>query len=390
MNEQDKLKEIIRIGLEINGINDIDILLERILLEARRSVCADAGTIYTKEGCELLFRQAQNETLQSRLKKGDKLIYTSYTVPINKSSIAGYVADTGESLNIPDVYQIRDKAYKFDGKYDERSGYKTGSMLTVPIKSDSGEILGVVQNINKKNSDGILTSFTEDDELFIKYFAQTSSSALQKARMTRTLIMRMIQMAELRDPKETGAHVNRVGAYSVEIYERWAVEKGIERTQIDKNRDILRMTSMLHDVGKVGISDTILKKPARFTPEEFDIMKTHTTLGANLFSNIESEFDSVASDIALTHHENWDGSGYPDRPKGEDISIFGRIVAIADVYDALSCRRVYKEAWEENEVLEELKKLSGTKFDPEVVDAFFKSLPMLKAIAEKYKDKDQK
>jgi response regulator RpfG family c-di-GMP phosphodiesterase len=388
MNEQDKLKEIIRIGLEINGINDIDILLERILLEARRSVCADAGTIYTKEGNELQFRQAQNETLQSRLKKGDKLIYSSYTVPINKSSIAGYVADTGESLNIPDVYQIRDKAYKFDGKYDEKSGYKTVSMLTVPIKSDSGEILGVVQIINKKNTDGALTSFTEDDELFIKYFAQTSSSALQKARMTRTLIMRMIQMAELRDPKETGAHVNRVGAYSVEIYERWAVEKGISRSEIDRNRDVLRMTAMLHDVGKVGISDTILKKPARFTPEEFDIMKTHTTLGANLFSNIESEFDSVASDIALTHHENWDGSGYPDRPKGENISIFGRIVALADVYDALSCKRVYKDAWEEDDVLNEIKKLSGTKFDPEVVDAFFKSLPMLKAIAEKYKDKE--
>jgi response regulator RpfG family c-di-GMP phosphodiesterase len=386
MNEQQKLKEIIRIGIEINGINDIDILLERILLEARRSVCADAGTIYTKEGGELLFRQAQNETLQSRLKKGDKLIYNSYTVPINKSSIAGYVADTGESLNIPDVYQIRDKAYKFDGKYDEKSGYKTVSMLTVPIKSDSGEILGVVQIINKKNKDGALTSFTEDDELFIKYFAQTSSSALQKARMTRTLIMRMIQMAELRDPKETGAHVNRVGSYSVEIYERWAVEKGIGRALIDKNRDVLRMTAMLHDVGKVGISDTILKKPARFTPEEFDIMKTHTTLGANLFSNVESEFDTVASDIALSHHENWDGSGYPDRPKGGDISIFGRIVAIADVYDALSCKRVYKEAWEEDEVLNEIKKLSGTKFDPEVADAFFKSLPVLKAIAEKYKD----
>jgi len=386
MNEKDKLKEIIRLGLELNSINDIDILLERILTEARISACADAGTIYSKEKNELLFRNAQNETLQNKLRKGDKLIYTTYSVPINKSSIAGYVAATGESLNIKNVYEIADKDYKFDGKYDQRSGYITRSMLTVPVKSDTGDILGVIQIINKKSENAEIIEFSDDDELFVKHFAQTTSSALQKARMTRTLLMRMIQMAELRDPKETGAHVNRVGAYSVEIYERWAVEKGIPRAEIDRNRDILRMTAMLHDVGKVGISDTILKKPARFTPEEFDIMKTHTTLGANLFSNIETEFDRTASDIALSHHENWDGTGYPENPRGENISIFGRIVAVADVYDALSCKRVYKEAWEQDEVLTEIKKLSGTKFDPEVVDAFFKSLDIIRSISEKYPD----
>jgi HD-GYP domain-containing protein (c-di-GMP phosphodiesterase class II) len=382
------MKDIIRLTLELNSINDLDILLERILLEARIATKADAGTIYTKEGEVLLFRQAQNDTLQKKLNKGDKLIYTTYTVPVNKGSIAGFVACTGESLNISDVYAIKEKDYSFDGKYDQRSGYKTESMLTVPIKSDRGEILGVVQVINKNSPSGGAISFTEEDGLFVKHFAQTASSALQKAKMTRTLIMRMIQMAEMRDPKETGAHVNRVGAYACEIYERWAVEKGVSRKEIDRNRDVLRMTAMLHDVGKVGISDTILKKPARFTPEEFDIMKTHTTLGADLFSNIESEFDKVARDIALSHHENWDGTGYPEKPSGEDISIFGRVVAVADVYDALSCKRVYKEAWEEDAVLDEIKKLSGTKFDPEVVDAFFKCLPVIKSIAQKYPDKN--
>ncbi|MDD3045616.1 MAG: HD domain-containing protein [Candidatus Delongbacteria bacterium] len=382
------MKDIIKLSMELNAINDIDILLERILLEARLATKSDAGTIYTREGNELLFRHAQNDTLQKKLNKGDKLIYTTYTVPVNKSSVAGYVAKTAESLNIGDVYSIKDKDYSFDGKYDEKSGYRTKSMLTVPVKSDTGEVIGVIQIINRKNDAGDIIFFSGDDELFVKHFAQTAGSGLQKAKMTRTLIMRMIQMAEMRDPKETGAHVNRVGAYSVEIYERWAVDKGISRAEIDKNRDILRMTAMLHDVGKVGISDTILKKPARFTPEEFDVMKTHTTLGAELFSTLESEFDRVARDIALTHHENWDGTGYPDRPKGCDISIFGRVVAVADVFDALSCKRVYKDAWKEDDVLDEIKHLSGTKFDPEVVDAFFKCLPVIKSIAEKYPDKE--
>ena len=389
MSESEKLKEMIRLGIELNNINDIDILLERILLESRRTSCADAGTIYTREGDALLFRQAQNDSLQKKLNKGDKLIYTTYSVPISKSSIAGYVASTGDILKIENVHEISSlKDYRFDGKYDEMSGYFTNSMLTVPIKSDSSEILGVIQIINKKDENGDVINFSDNDELFVKHFAQTASSALQKARMTRTLIMRMIQMAELRDPKETGAHVNRVGAYSVEIYERWANERGIDKAEIDRNRDILRMAAMLHDVGKVGISDTILKKPARFTPEEFDVMKTHTTLGAKLFDNIESQFDSAASDIALSHHENWDGSGYPLRPDSETITIFSRVVALADVYDALSCKRVYKDAWEEDAVLDEIRKLSGTKFDPEVVDAFFKSLKVIKAIGVNYPDKN--
>ncbi len=381
------MKDIIKISLELNSINDIDILLERILFEARNATGADAGTIYTKEGESLLFRHAQNDTLQKKLSSGDKLVYTTYSVPINKSSIAGYVAKTGESLNICDVYSIKDKDYSFDGKYDEKAGYRTVSMLTVPVRSGRGETLGVVQVINKMDQAGGVRCFSDDDGLFVQHFAQTASSALTRTKMTRTLIMRMIRMAELRDPKETGAHVNRVGAYSVEIYERWAVEKGINRREIDRNRDILRMTAMLHDVGKVGISDTILKKPARFTPEEFEVMKTHTKLGADLFSDFESDFDKVACDIARSHHENWDGSGYPDGPKGDDISIFGRVVAVADVYDALSCKRVYKEAWNENSVLDEIRKLSGTKFDPGVVDAFFKCLPVLKSIADKYPDK---
>ncbi len=387
MNERDKLNEIIRLSTEFSSIKDIDILLERILLEARSCVNADAGTIYTREGDLLHFSHAQNDTLQSRLPEGEKLIYKDFSIMIDESSIAGYVASTGEILNIPDVYKLpADCGYYFDVEFDKKANYRTRSMLTVPLRYETEDVIGVIQVINAKDETGNIIEFTDGDALFIRHFASTASIAMKNARMTRTLLLRMIHMAELRDPKETGAHVNRVAAYSVEIYERWALERGIDRKEIDANRDVLRMAAMLHDVGKVAISDTILKKPAKLTHDEFEVMKQHTTLGANLFVNKESRFDTIASVIALSHHENWDGTGYPLHPKGDDISVFGRIVAVADVYDALSCKRVYKDAWKEEDVLEEIRKLTGTKFDPEVVDAFFKCLPVIRSISEKYPD----
>jgi response regulator RpfG family c-di-GMP phosphodiesterase len=179
----------------------------------------------------------------------------------------------------------------------------------------------------------------------------------------------------------------------------------MEPAEMEKNRDVLRMAAMLHDVGKVAISDLILKKPARFSEEEYELMKSHTWLGARLFAEPQSEFDEVAAAVALTHHENWDGSGYPGmidpqtglvlekdskgRPApraGSDIPLYGRIVALADVYDALSCRRVYKEAWDEDDVLKEIAELSGTKFDPELVEVFFEGLDAMRNIMARYPD----
>jgi HD-GYP domain-containing protein (c-di-GMP phosphodiesterase class II) len=238
------------------------------------------------------------------------------------------------------------------------------------------------------------------------HFAAIASMILQRAQMTRALILRMISMAELRDPKETGPHVNRVASYAVEIYESWAKRRSLPGEEIDRKKDALRMAAMLHDVGKVAISDLILKKPARFTPEEFEIMKSHTFQGARLFTQRQSEFDEMAAEVALTHHENWDGTGYPGRIdaatgaplekdgkgraaplRGEEIPIFGRIVALADVFDALSSKRVYKEAWDEGAVLDEIRKMSGKKFDPELVEIFFESLEVVRSIERRYPDK---
>ncbi|RKX76773.1 MAG: phosphohydrolase [Spirochaetes bacterium] len=409
MTDEEKLREIIRLGSELNNIQDLDLLLERILLEARLCVNADAGTIYLKQGNDLVFTHAQNETLQKQLPTGQKLIYSIFKVPMDNRSIAGYVATTGEILNIPNVYELPESVpYRFNPSFDRLANYHTESVLTVPLKTPMGDILGVFQVINGRNESGKIVKFEKDHELFILSFASTASIVLQRAQMTRTLLLRMMQMAELRDPKETGAHVNRVASYAVEIYERWAYNKGIEQNELDSNRDILRMAAMLHDVGKVAISDLILKKPGRVTPEEFEVIKSHTYLGAGIFKERQSSFDQLAAEVALNHHENWDGTGYPGHvdietgkpirigrdgkalpKKGEEIPIMGRIVSLADVYDALSSRRVYKEAWSETDVLVEIKKSSGMKFDPDIVDIFFENLNTLRSIQERYKEEEE-
>jgi HD-GYP domain-containing protein (c-di-GMP phosphodiesterase class II) len=405
-------KSIIQLDSELNQIQDLDLLLERLLLEARKVVCADAGSIYIKQTevtkgekiDKIAFKYTHNDTIQETLPPGQKMIYSVFSLPINEKSISGYCAYTGKIVNVPDMYHIPNGApYSFNSSFDKISGYKTTSTLTFPLSTAEGRLLGVIQVINKKDKEGNVIPFSEEDEFLITHFAANATVALQRAYVTRAMILRMIKMSELRDPKETGTHVNRVAGYAVEIYDRWAYNHNVPDAEHERFRDILKIGSMLHDVGKVAISDLILKKPARFTPEEFLIMQNHTLYGASLFDDPHSAIDTLARDIALTHHENWDGTGYPgwidplnslamkitdeNKPlgrKGEEIPLAGRIVAIADVYDALCSKRVYKEPWGEEEVLAEMRKLAGTKFDPELIDIFFEVLPNIKQTQSLY------
>ncbi|MFC1821689.1 HD domain-containing phosphohydrolase [Thermodesulfobacteriota bacterium] len=410
LNEKEKIDLITRISLDINEVKDIDVLLERILTNVRKFYNADAGSIYLKQEEKLKFSHSQNDTLQKRLGPGKKLIYNTFSIPINNMSIAGYVAEKRESLNIPDVYRISSRVpYTFDADFDDISDYRTRSMLTVPMTNQKGDVLGVMQIINAQEDVGTIGPFSPSDEPLIMHFATSAALAVERAQMTRNIILRMISMAELRDPKETGAHVNRVGAYSVEIYEEWAKQKQLENEAVVREKDVLRMAAMLHDVGKVAISDLILKKPARLSEEEFAVMKSHTYLGARLFKGMQSDFDSSAADVALTHHEKWDGTGYPGhidplteetlngfkspdglpRPKKEEeIPLFGRIVAVADVYDALSSRRSYKEPWSHDRVLEEMRQSSERHFDPEIINAFFNCMDVLRSIENRYPDEE--
>ena len=408
LTEKEKLDELTKLGVELNQVQDLDILMERVLYDARRFVNADAGSIYIRDEDSLDFSYTQNDTLQNRLPEGEKLIYSTFTIPIDKKSIAGYVATTGHLLNLPDVYKIEPTApYSFSRQFDETSGYTTRSVITIPLKTARGDILGILQIINSQDVNKQVIPFSEADEKMMLHFASIAAVALERAQMTRAILLRMIRMAELRDPKETGAHVNRVGGYAVELYEQWALRHQIDSKEIDRARDSLRMAAMLHDVGKVAISDMILKKPGRFSDDEFEVMKQHTVLGARLFLDTQSDFDETAMQVALSHHERWDGKGYPGyvdvatgEPlkdfrladgtargrKGEETPIFGRIVALADVYDALSSARVYKEAWDESDVLAIIEEEAGHQFDPELVEIFFSSLNVLRSIQERYQD----
>jgi HD-GYP domain-containing protein (c-di-GMP phosphodiesterase class II) len=411
LSEKEKIDLITQISLDINQVKDLDFLLERILTNVRKFFNADAGSIYLKDGGELKFSYTQNATLQNRLAPGKKLIYNTFSMPANNMSIAGYVAKNCKSLNIPDVYQIGSTVpYAFDSNFDRISDYKTCSMLTVPMTNQHGDVLGVMQIINAQDDDGSIIPFSKFDESLIMHFSTSAALSLERAQMTRNIILRMISMAELRDPRETAAHVNRVAAYSVEIFEEWSRKKGVLPKDVARQKDLLRMAAMLHDVGKVAISDLILKKPARLTMDEFEIMKSHTYLGARLFKGMQSDFEEVAAEVALNHHEKWDGTGYPGHidtisekalpgfegadgqplPKREnEIPLLGRIVAVADVYDALRSRRAYKEPWDEDRILNEMHKSSGKHFDPEIINAFFSCLDVLKSIATRYPDEDE-
>ena len=218
-----KFKELLRITENLNHVKDMDSLLDNILYEARLFTKADSGSIYLVDGNKLKFSYVQNDTLAKIDETNNKYIYSIFEIPINDNSIAGYVALTGKSLIIDDVYKIPKKVpYSFNSYFDSMSSYKTKSMLTVPLITSRQNIIGVMQIINAKNSKGDIIPFTEDDRMYVAFFSNNASVAIERAKMTREILLRMIKMAELRDPKETGNHVNRVASYSIEIYEKWA------------------------------------------------------------------------------------------------------------------------------------------------------------------------
>ncbi len=401
---------VFQIDSELSKIQDADILLERILMEARRVLNADAGTIYVREGEQLVFKYSQNATLEKRLPPGQKLPMSNARIPIDESRVAGYAAKNRVVLRIDDAYAIpADKPYKFNPSFDKQNGWKTRSMLAVPLITSSGNLIGVISVLNAFDEAGEVVPFTSQDEKIVGHFASSATTALERAYMTRSIILRMNRMAEMRDPKETGPHVNRVAGYAAEIYDRWAFNRGIPEKERERQKDTLKMAAMLHDVGKVAISDLILKKPARFTPDEYKIMQAHTCFGAKLFVDSQSELDKISAEVALRHHENYDGTGYPGmvdifaedplsaplelgpdggarKLKGEEIPLGGRIVSVADVYDALISKRVYKEPWDSGKVYDEIRSMSGTKFDPEIVAAFFEILPRIEEIRSRYPD----
>jgi response regulator RpfG family c-di-GMP phosphodiesterase len=178
--------------------------------------------------------------------------------------------------------------------------------------------------------------------------------------------------------KETGNHVKRVAYYSYILAKKWGLS--------EESAKILRDASPMHDIGKVAIPDTILNKPGPLTANEFKIIQEHAEIGYDLLKHSKRPLLQTASIVAHEHHEKWDGSGYPRGLKGEEIHIYGRITAIADVFDALGSDRVYKQAWKLDRILTLFREDSGKHFDPELVDIFFDNLDEFLKIRSNFRD----
>ena len=406
---EQKLQSLIELEKNLNEIQDLDVLLERILTEARKIVHADAGSIYVIEENNLRIKYAQNDTQLKRLPAGSKLPYVAFSFPISKTSISGYCVISGETVVIDDAYNLsEDLPYSFNKLTDSSTGYKTTSMFCIPLKLASGRILGVLQIINAQDENGNVIGFDSDSQLYITHFASSATQALEHAHLTRNMIKRMQRMAQFRDPKETFLHVERVSSFSIEIYDRWATNKKIPYQEQQRFRDNLKIAAKCHDFGKIAISDLILKKTKPgLDVNERAVMKGHTCVGALLFADAESPLDEMCRDVTLRHHEWWDGNerGYPGdfdysdyepgtpipqtRPlKGEEIPLAARIVSLADVFDALSHKRSYKDAWSLEDSFEEIESLAGKQFDPDVVKAFIQIRDRIVAINNAWEAKE--
>jgi putative two-component system response regulator len=187
------------------------------------------------------------------------------------------------------------------------------------------------------------------------------------------MILNLAVAAECRD-EDTGGHILRISDYAVEV----AREIGLP----EEDTEILRYASPMHDIGKIAIPDAVLKKPGKLTPAEWEVMKTHTLIGAKIFQNSRSPVLRAASEIALTHHEKFDGTGYPRGLKGEAIPLFGRITAMVDVFDAVLSKRCYKAASTFDEAFAYIQSLAGTHLDPKLVAAFVRIKDKIVAIYE--------
>ena len=209
--------------------------------------------------------------------------------------------------------------------------------------------------------------------------AEVRKATAEVVQRERETVMRLCKAAEFRDP-ETGAHILRMAHYSRLIAQRLGFSL--------EDQDLLLEAAPMHDIGKVGIPDRILLKPGRLTPEEFEVMKQHASLGFDLLQGSSSRVLQVGAEIARGHHEKFDGTGYPAGLVGDNIPIFSRIVAVADVFDALTSERPYKKAWPLQEAVDHLRASAGQHFDPQVVEAFLGAWDEVLAIRAQYQDDD--
>jgi len=267
-------------------------------------------------------------------------------------------------------------------KEDRVKGIKAGcdDFLSKPF--DKMELLARVRSLLKvKDYNDLMSNYREELESEVTRRTEELKHALEmiKAAGLET-IYRLSIAAEYRD-KDTGAHIKRMSCYSAAVASRMGLNKSVI--------DNILYAAPMHDLGKIGIPDRILVKPAKLDPVEWEIMKQHTIIGASILKGSDAEFIRLGESIAQHHHEKWDGSGYPNGLKGIEIPIAGRITAIADVFDALTYKRPYKEAFSIEKSMAIIREGRGSHFDPDVADAFFAIQDEILAIKKQYADDNE-
>ncbi len=336
-----------RFGRLIAAETRLDALLKIIAEEVRNILAADRCSVF------LLDHYKGELWTKVALGIGDKIL----RIPLGHG-IAGFVAKSGSAVILRDAY--RDTRFTQD--LDKIMGYQTKNLMAIPMKGRDGKVLGVFEVLNKNRG-----HFNEEDEGFLRILATVAASFIENATLYEDLrrshietIYRMALVAEFRDQQDTGKHLRRMSRYS-------GILASAMGMSYPESEDI-RYASPLHDIGKVAIPDSILRKPGKLTEKEYDEMKRHTIYGSQMLANAESRLLRLAARIAIAHHENFDGTGYPYGVKGDSIPIEARIVAVADVFDALVSSRVYKGAWSVDETMAYLKGQSGKIFDPVVIE----------------------
>lgn len=358
LHAQEKLNLLVEFGKELSHETRLDKLLELIASRIQRIIGA--------KRCFIFIKDEKRGEFWSKIASGKGLKYTEVHLPIAGNSIPALVDKTGHTVNMPDAYEDP----RFSRELDLITGFKTSSLLAVALRDKEGKIIGVFQLNNKSGR----APFDKKDEGLLKLLASLASGNIEIATLYEEVqlsnletIYRLAITAEYRDQYDTRTHLLNISR----ICGLLAHALGFGQ----KETDTIRNASLLHDIGKVAIPDHILLKPGKLTPEEYTKMKTHTIYGGRILEGAKSKLLETAYKMSLFHHEKFDGTGYPHGLSGKDIPVEARILAVADVFDALCMKRVYKDAWDTKSAYKYITDHSGTEFDPNVVDAFEEIYP---------------
>ena len=373
----DILKGLMQVGIHLSSMPDRRKMLDMILHEARSLARAEAGSLFVQRHQRLRFVAAQNDRLgEGKLSK----IFLDHEIPATSDSLAGFVAATGQVVNIPDTDNTsEDWPFRINRDFDHASGYHTKSILAIPLNRPDGSCVGVLQLLNRLDEQGQVAAFPSAEGSGVLSLASMAAVTIHNALLQEDLkaahldtIIRLSVVVEHRD-NATAQHIRRLSRTAKLIAEAM----GLDQRQVE----LIECAAPMHDIGKVGIPDCILHKPSPLTPEERKSVEQHTLIGADILGHPDNELIAMAHDVAISHHERWDGRGYPYGLAGREIPLPGRIVCLADVFDALLSRRCYKNSYSIETVRDILHSERGKQFDPAVVDAYFR---VEQAILEAY------